>query len=150
MPAHSAVTGFADTIYAISASIPATFDASGYGALTFTPIGKVESFPEFGADRSISAFPGISGFEYTKGSPQYGQGPMVAGDLPADVGQVIVKAASESHAHFSMSLTYPDGEIHYLDVLVGSWKLNQQTESGQMKRTALIAVCKKPVVDPAT
>lgn len=152
MPAHTAVAGFADTTYAISASLPTTYTASGYGAssIAYTAIGKVESFPEFGSEQSINAFPGIGGIEYTKGARSYGQGPMVVGDIPADAGQVILKAASESHNHYSMKITYPDGEIHYLDVLVGSWKLGAQSESGQMKRTAQLALCKPPVVVAAS
>lgn len=148
MPAHTAVAGFADTIYAISATLPATYDAAGYASttITYTTIGKVESFPEFGVDRSINAFNGIAGIEYTKGAASYGQGPMVVGDVPADAGQVILKAGASSAAHLSMKITYPDGEVHYLDVLVGSWKLGSQTENGQMKRTALLAMCKAPVV----
>jgi hypothetical protein len=48
--AHTAVEGFSDgsgTTYAITATLPATYDAAGYGAttITYTTIGKVESFP---------------------------------------------------------------------------------------------------------
>jgi hypothetical protein len=122
MPAHTDVAGYAGVTYAISASLPATYDAAGYGAttITYTTIGKVESFPEFGVSQPVAEFPGINGVEYTKGATRFGNGPMVMGDIPADAGQVILKAASASRNHYSMKLTYPDGEVHYLDVIVHS------------------------------
>ena len=53
--AHTGAASFTDTIYAISAGLPASYDASGYGAttITWTTIGKVESFPEFGSTHGV-------------------------------------------------------------------------------------------------
>lgn len=147
--AHTAAASFTDTTYAISATLPATYDAAGYGATatTYTTIGKVESFPEFGSQRSITEFRPISGsIEKLKGSPNYGGGPMVMADVPADAGQVILKAADASANHYAMKITYPDGEVHYLDVLVASWRLAQAGEGGVMKRTADVQLCRDPVV----
>lgn len=149
MAAHTAVATFTDTTYAISASLPATYDAAGYGAttITYTTIGKVQSFPEFGSERPISEFVPISGaVEYMKGSPRYGQGPMVVGDVPADGGQVILKAADASANHYSMKITYSDGEIHYLDVIVASWRLSSASEGTALTRSATLGLCKAPVV----
>lgn len=149
MTAHTSTASFTDTTYAISASLPATYDAAGYGAttITYTLIDRVESFPEFGATREINKFTPIKGaIEYSKGVAEYGSGPMVMADMPADPGQVILKAADASANHYSMKITYPDGEIHYLDVLVSSWQMSQAASSQFMKRTATINVCKAPVV----
>ena len=149
MAAHTAAASFTDTTYAISASLPATYDAAGYGAttITYTTIGRVESFPEFGSQRNVTEFRPISGaVEKLKGAPNYGGGPMVMADVPADAGQVIGKAAEASANHYSMKITYPDGEIHYLDVLVASWRLAPAAEGGVMKRTADVQLCKAPVV----
>ncbi len=149
MAAHSAAASFTDTTYAISAGLPATYDAAGYAAttITYTTIGRVESFPEIGATREVNKFTPISGaVEYLKGTAEYGSGDMVLADMPTDAGQVIAKAAAASSAHYSMKITYPDGEVHYLDVLVSSWKLSQAQSGGVMKRTATISVCKEPVV----
>lgn len=149
MAAHTAAASFTDTTYAICATLPATYDADGYAAtgLTYTTIGKVESFPEFGSQRNVAEFRPISGaVEKSKGSPNYGGGPMVMADVPADAGQVIVKAAEASANHYSIKITYPDGEVHYLDVLVASWRLTQAAEGGFMKRTADLQLCKAPVV----
>ena len=149
MAAHSGAASFTDTTYAISASLPATYDSSGYGAttITYTEIGKVESFPEIGSTREIQKFTPIKGaVEYSKGTAEYGSGDMVMADVPADAGQVILKAADASANHYSMKITYPDGEIHYLDVIISSWKLSGGKSGEFLKRTAMVNVCRAPVV----
>lgn len=149
MPAHTDAATFAETTYAISASLPSTYDASGYGSttITYTAIGKVESFPEIGSERPNIEFTPINGpIEYMKGTQRFTGGDMVMADVPANAGQVILKAAEASKNHYSMKITYPDGEIHYLDVLVNSWKLSPQDGGQVMKRVAGIQICKAPVV----
>jgi len=148
--AHSAAASFTDTTYSISATLPATYDATGYGTTTgiaWTLIGRVESFPEYGSSRPVNEFKPIAGaVEKIKGAPDYGGGDMVMADMPLDAGQVILKAAEASQNHYSMKLTYPDGEVHYLDVINTSWRMAQAAEGGFMKRTAAIQICKNPVV----
>lgn len=149
MAAHTAAASFTDTLYYISAELPVTYDAAGYGdtGIDFALIGKVESFPEFGSMRAVNEFKPIAGgVEKSKGSPNYGGGPMVMADVPADVGQVVAKAAEASANHYSMKIVYPDGEIHYIDVLICSWRLTQAAEGTFMKRTAEVQLCKAPVV----
>jgi len=147
--AHTAVESFTDTVYSISASLPATYDAAGYGAttITYTAIGKVESFMPYGSKRAINEFVPVTGaVEYLKGVPRYGQGELICGDVPADAGQVILKAAEASPNHYSLKITYPDGEIHYLDVIVAGWELAAAKEGAPLTRNATIGVCKAPVV----
>jgi hypothetical protein len=152
MPAHTAVEFFTDgsgTTYAISAGLPATYDAAGYGAttITYTLIGKPKSFFPYGANRPIQEYVPLNGaVEYGKGVRRFGQGEFVVGDVPADAGQVIVKAAEASAAHYSMKIVYPDGEIHYLDVIVASWNLAAAAEGEPLTRTALIGICREPVI----
>jgi hypothetical protein len=153
MSAHTAVASFTDTTYAISAGLPATYDAAGYAAttITYTTIGKVQDFLPYGSKRGLNEFVPISGaVEYTKGAPRYGQGDLICGDVPADPGQVIVKAAEASPNHYSMKITYPDGEVHYLDLLVAGWELSGGKEGAPLLRTAPMAICKAPVVVAAS
>ena len=149
MAAHTAVAAFTDTLYYISASLPATYDEAGYTAssMVFTAIGKMETFPEFGSQQTVNEFTPISGsVEYSKGVEKFGSGDAVMGDVPADPGQVIMKAASNSQNHYSMCAVFPDGEEAYFDVLIASWKLSQAKSGAFMTRTATIAFCKEPVV----
>lgn len=153
MPAHTAVASHTDAVYSISASLPATYDAAGYGAttITYTTIGRVSEFLPYGSKRNVSEFvPITGGVEYTKGAPRYGQGSMMMGDVPADAGQVILKAAEASANHYSLKITYPDSETHYLDVIVAGWELSGGKEGAPMIRTATVAICKAPVVVAAT
>ena len=149
MPAHTEVASHTDAIYAISAGLPATYDAAGYAAttITYTAIGKVSDFLSYGSKRNVNEFVPINGpVEYTKGTPRYGQGDMVMGDVPANAGQIILKAAEASANRCSLKVTYPDGEIHYMDVIVSGWVLSGGKEGAPMIRTATLNICKAPVV----
>jgi hypothetical protein len=107
----------------------------------------MESFPAYGSVRTVAEFRPIAGsVEKIKGAPDYGGGEAVMADMPADAGQVILKAAAASPNHYSMKVTLPDGEVHYLDIMNMSWSLSQAVEAAFLKRTADIQVQKEPVV----
>lgn len=149
MPAHSSVQTHTDTLYAISAALPVTYDAAGYGStlMVYTAIDKVTDFTPYGSERPVSEFVPIAGaVEYIKGSPRYGSGDIMMADMPADAGQVILRDAEASQNHYSMKVTYPDGEIHYLDVINSSWRISAGKEGAAMTRTGKLSICKKPVV----
>lgn len=149
MPGHVAADSHTDAIYLISAALPITYDAAGYGAttITWTAVDRVSDFIEYGSSREINKFTPIRGpIEFSKGVPDYGSGQMIMADMPADPGQILLKAADASQSHYSMKITYPDGEIHYLDTLISGWRLSA-AKSGQFKmRNATVNVCKAPVV----
>jgi hypothetical protein len=149
MTAHTDVATSTDAIYAISAALPATYDAAGYAAtgMVYTVIGLASDFPTYGSKRPVTKFPLIRGpAAKIKGAPDYGDGDLQMGDLPSDAGQVILKAAEASPNHYSIKITYSDGEIHYMDVLVSSWSLSQAKAGAAMVRTATLGICKAPVV----
>lgn len=151
--AHTSVASHTDAVYSISAGLPATYDAAGYGAttITYTAIGKVSDFIQYGSSRNVNEWIPISGaVEYTKGAPRYGSGDMMMGDVPADAGQVILKAAEVSANHYSLKIVYSDTETHYLDVIVSKWQLSPGKEGAPMVRTAGMSVCKAPVIVAAT
>jgi len=153
MAAHTAVASHTDATYAISASLPATYDAAGYAAttITYTTIGKVIKFPAFGSSRPVQEIPLINAaVEYIKGSARYGGGDFTMGDVPADAGQVILKAAEASPNHYSIKITYPDGEVHYLDVIAHKWELSEAAENNPMIRTTSLQLCRAPVVVAAS
>ena len=146
--AHTTVESYTDTVYAICASLPSTYDQPGYDAssLVYTTIGKVKTFPTFGSERPVKEWAPITGaIEKSKGAPNYGGGEMVLGDLPADGGQVILKAAEASPNHYSIKATFPDGEITYFDVLVCSWRASEASEGAFFERKANLQFCRYPV-----
>lgn len=146
---HTAAAMFTDTSYAISAALPATYDAAGYGltSIVYTEITKVQDFPTYGSKRAMQKFTPIKGpVEKSKGAPDFGEGDMIMADVPADPGQVILKAAEPTQAHYSIKITYPDGELCYLDAIVTSWQIAQAKEGSYMLRTATLSICRAPVV----
>ena len=150
--ARDYVTSVTGTKYSISADLPPTYDAAGYTdvSMTFTEIKQVQSMIAYGSSRPVNEFVPIDGaVGYTKGTPRYGSGDMVLGDVPSDPGQALMAEADESPNHYSMKVEYPDGEIDYLDVLVAGWQL-QGGQDGQAKlRNGTLSICKKPVNVPA-
>ena len=120
MTAHTDVATHTSATYAISAGLPATYDAAGYAAttITYTSIGKMAKFPTYGSRRAVTNFPMISeGIAKIKGAADYGGGDLMMADVPADAGQVILKAAEASSNHYSLKITYADGEVHYMDAV---------------------------------
>ncbi len=101
----------AGTTLAISAAAPATQDAAGYTALTFTEVGGIDKIGTFGAT------PGKVTFQPLKGAAQKYKGPVDNGALgPSmahdddDAGQALLRvAADEQLAEYSIRITYPDG-----------------------------------------
>ena len=149
MVARTSVEAITCSTYAICATLPATYDAAGYGltSLIYTTIGSVESVTNYGSKRAVTTFIPINGaVQKVKGAPDYGVMTMMYGDVPLDAGQIIVKAAELSPNHYSMKITYPDGEIHYLDVLNSSYEY-EGAKAGDVKKVmATLNICMPPVL----
>jgi hypothetical protein len=145
---------------AISASLPATYDAAGYGAtgISFTTVGKVEDFGEHGGEAQVSTFTPVSDgvIEKFKGSTNYGSMSVMLGCLPSDAGQDIVEAAFASKNRYSVKISYPartgesTGEIHYLDVLVTRRVWQDGSADNVRKLATTFELCRAPVVVAGT
>lgn len=150
MAARTVVGTLSTATLAISASLPATYDASGYAAttITYTAIGEIENFGNHGVTATITEFTPVNTaiVSKMKGSKNYGTMSLMVGSIPTDAGQVILKAASESNAHYSAKLTYPDGEVHYLDVLVAKHEFQDGSVNDAMKVAVDLAICRAPVI----
>ena len=100
---------------AISAGSPATDDAAGFAALTFTNVGLVDKLGPMGGVFEEVPFQPLDGGKITlKGPPDYGKlNPSYALDSE-DAGQALMFTASESQiADYSFRVTKPDGAIRY-------------------------------------
>lgn len=106
----------AGTILAVSAATPATFDAAGYAALTYTVVGSVSNIGTFGANFAKVEFQPLNGGKLKlKGSIDYGTlSPTVALD-PADAGQTLLRTAANdaTQKFYSVKLTLQDGTVIY-------------------------------------
>lgn len=136
--------------FALSASLPATYDAAGYeaSAMVYTLVGEVDNFGNHGTTAKIAEYtPVASGVVgKAKGSRNYGGITIGMGSVPSDAGQAILEAAIESSAHYSAKLTYPDGAIHYLDVLVSKNEFQDGAADAISKISAVLEICRKPVI----
>jgi hypothetical protein len=101
---------------AISAALPATEDAAGYAALTYTAIGGIEKLGPIGPVAAKVEFQPLDGpKEKHKGSVDYGSiNPPIAID-EADAGQTLLRtaAAPGNNALYSFKVTYPSGSVRY-------------------------------------
>lgn len=105
----------AGSTIAISAAQPATYDATGYAALTWTTIGEVTDLGEFGRTYALVTHNPLASRGTTKRKGSYNEGSI---DLKLgldndDAGQIIAKTASQSDDDHSFKITLQDGSIYY-------------------------------------
>jgi hypothetical protein len=154
MAHRTVVQSISGATLSICSNIPATYDASGYNALgggspgPFTPIGQVSNYDNHGVTAAITKFTPVDTATVTKvkGSKDYGTMSLTIGSIPTDAGQIILEAASESTAHYSAMLVYPDGEIHFMDVLVSTKIYQDGTVDSISMINVGLEICRKPVV----
>lgn len=154
MAAHAVPVTLSGATISICATLPATYDAAGYGAtgLTYTAIGNVEDHGSHGVTAAITKFTPCDTAVVTKvkGSKDYGTKSIKIANIAGDAGQVILKAASESTAHYSILVTYPDSEKHYMDVLVGKYEYSDGTVDSVRIINCSLELCRAPVIVAAT
>lgn len=113
------------TTLAITAGTPATNDASGFAALTWTTIGEIVDGGEIGEDWDIATHTPLANGRVQKFKSTRNAGSetiQLALDTD-DAGQVIAKAASLSTSQYCLRKTLPSGDIYYSRGLVQSFKV---------------------------
>jgi len=160
MTVRTAVLTNSGATLAISASIPATYDAAGYAATTiaYTAVGQIETHGAHGVTATMIEFTPVDTAVVAKlkGSKNYGTKALTIGYVPGDAGQVILKTASESNNHYSVKVTYPLGtgestaEVHYLDVIVSKLEYQNGSVNDAQKCNVELAVSRAPVIVAAT
>ncbi len=154
MSAHTAVEFYSDgtgTTYSISAGLPVSYDGTGYAStttgFTYTLIGKPKTFPQFGLKRALQEWTPISGdVEKGAGPKNYGGGQSTWGHVAADAGQAILASAAVSGMRHSMKLTFPDGALAFLEVIILSDESSAASGGSPFERLCDIQLCRAPVV----
>ena len=110
----------------VSAGTPATFDSTGYAALTWTAVGEVTSIPEFGREYNLVTHNPINtrATVKLKGSYNEGQVSLALGLDTDDAGQILLKTASGSDSNYSFQVTTQNGDKYYFQAQVMSFKTN--------------------------
>lgn len=121
----------AGTSIAISASIPATFNAAGYAAInsSFVEVGEVVDGGEFGREYALVTHNPLKtrGTQKFKGSFNEGSQTLQIGLDTDDAGQVLAKAAALSDSDHSFRVTMPNGDKYYYQAKVMSFKVGGLT-----------------------
>ena len=120
-----AVQTVAGASLALSATIPATFDASGYAAVfSASPgpavIGQITDAGQHGRVYNVVTHNpiGSRGTQKFKGSFNEGQKVLTVGIDEDDAGQTLAIAALDSDNDYSFKVLYQDGSIDYFQAKV--------------------------------
>lgn len=110
----------AGTKFSISAARPATYNAAGFGVLTFTEVGEITDYGEFGRKYNLVKHNPVATRKTVKRKGSYDSGSMT---LPMalvndDAGQIIMKAASVSDDSYSFCVELKDGYKYYFTAQV--------------------------------
>lgn len=124
-----AVKTSAGTIISASAGIPATFDSTGYAALTYTAIGEAVDIGELGRVYTLVTHNpvGNRSTQKLKGSFNEGKITLQLGLDNADAGQVLLKAATLLDTLYAFKMILQGGRIFYFQALVMSFKTSVGT-----------------------
>ncbi len=116
----------AGTTLAITAGNPATFDSTGYAALTYSTIGEITDLGEFGREYNLVTHNpvGNRGTVKLKGSFNEGQMNLQLGLDTDDAGQILAKAAAKSDVNYAFKLTTQNGDVYYFQAQVMSFKIS--------------------------
>lgn len=140
----------AGTTIAISATQPATFDAAGYAALTYTEIAEVSNLGEFGRVYNEVTFNPLATRQTVKRKGSFNEGNMsmeLARD-PEDAGQSILITAVNSDLSPSFLVTSQDGTKFYFTAQVMSYTANVGTVDNIFMSAAALSL-DNPVVEVA-
>ena len=89
----------------VSAALPATYDDTGYEALSWTGCGEIVDVSEIAKAWAVVAHQAVTRAYPEKIKDTY--------DVTADTGQVILLAGLAAAASYSFQITLPSGDIAY-------------------------------------
>lgn len=152
-------TNFIGAKLYISAALPATNDAAGFEALSWTLINGLVSGPQFGYNHDVIEIPDLgSGFaDAVKGMGSGTDTSFAYRNIDADAGQVLVRAnAIDDDGNVSLKLVVtPTGvggipatgdEVEYAQGFLHTYLKNQPTATAYTGATVNFRVRYKPVV----
>lgn len=107
----------------VSTSAPATYDAAGYAALTYTKVAEITDTGEHGPTLSITDHvPVDTGIaQQFPGTTSLGQKTLTLGQDRTDAGQAILKTALNNKQRLSVEIEYPGGDFDYFPAYVTSF-----------------------------
>lgn len=113
----------AGTTLEVSASLPASYDGTGFAALTFTEVGEITDMGEYGRQYNLVTHNPLNNRRTVKRKGSYNDGSLALqlARVPADAGQLILFNAVDSDESVSCKVTLQDGTIQYFTAQVMSY-----------------------------
>ena len=133
-------TSYIGATLSVSADAPASEDATGYGALSWTEVGRVISIGEFGDQSQDISFDvlKIGRTVHASGPKDIGEVPVVIEYDGADAGQTLVKDNNNTNTSLSFQITDPDGASIYFFGLVANLRYNERTANNYKGQSFVI------------
>jgi hypothetical protein len=124
------VTSSVGTAVSVSAGNPATYDAAGFSALTWSLCGELAELPAYGAEAALATHTPLKTGIVAKrrGSINYGSVTLTMALSDADAGQAILRtkaeAAAGTDATIAVKIVLVEGDTQYFTAQVMSYKVN--------------------------
>ncbi len=136
------VKSTAGSTFKISAGVPATFDAAGYAALSFTTVGEITNYGEFGREFALITHNPVAtrGTQKLKGSFNEGSINLQLGLDTDDAGQILMKAAALSDNPYAILVTTQNGDKYYFQALVMGFKVGLNDVDSVSSATATLEI----------
>lgn len=114
----------AGTKLSVSASLPGTFNAAGYGGLTWLEVGEIVDMGEFGKEYSQVTHQPLGTRQKIKRKGSYDEGSLSLkmARVPSDAGQAVLVAAVDSDDSIAVKVELQDGTIMYTTAQVMGYK----------------------------
>lgn len=134
---------------ALTSSIPASFDAAGYAALTYIEIGEVTNIGELGREYNPIEHMPISDrlVKQAKGSYRGGSIDLQYAFDRNDAGQILLRTASRSDADYSFRITLQDGFKFYFYGKVMSAKTNIGGVDSITSGSSTISITSRDIIE---
>lgn len=119
------------TTLAIASGSPATYDASGFAALTWNEVAQVATIGQMGDSHADIALPA----DLKTGRVKHLTGPSDGGEIPvavnvedfAGAGQDMVRTANGARTDYSIRVTRASGKVEYTVGRIVSYRHNEAT-----------------------
>ena len=138
------------TVLSVVAGVPATYNESGFQALTFAGVGEVGDLGEFGGTREVVTFTPVDTGIVAKrpGSIDYGQMTLQIARDAADVGQIALQSAldgAEAGNLHSFELVDRNGDTLFFTGIVSSFTYNAGSANTIFGGSCTVDLTNKPL-----
>lgn len=106
----------------VSATLPATHDNTGFGALTYAKVGRINGYPDLDGTFDVATFDDLETGEEVKFADvlRAGSSTFNVGLDEADAGQIILDA--NKGAKLAFEFTLKSGVVYYRTAILTSYK----------------------------